>query len=113
MLSRPDGSELPMIVDQAEGLVLHMHQHGGQSITVHILEAQGDWSKLLPVAQQRRPVIDPGFGCISPRQFDNHHMAVQVERDEVARIGCAVVMPYDSIDLVSSPGAVMPSILRH
>ncbi len=100
-----------MIVIEDDRTACDGDQHIEQAIPVHIAEAERNRGQVLPWPQQGGTVVDFSFGGITPRQLDHYHVAIQVDRDEVAGMRWGIVMPNHRIYLERARASVMPVIL--
>src|SRR5713101_7879288 len=83
LLTRLLRDKLCAIVDKHQALILNVYDHIRFAITIHIPEFRGNWCQILTIPKKSRSIIDSRMRCIPPRQFDNHYVPVEVEKDKV------------------------------
>src|SRR5437016_14630394 len=90
-----------------------MYDHVRLAIAIHVSKLRSNWRQILTITKQGRTIIDARTRRISPRQFDDHHMPVEVDKDKVRGIARAIVVAYYSINLKAARPTIFHVILVH
>src|SRR5258708_3987024 len=83
-----------------------MNKHIRFAVAVDILKGQDDWYMVRIWSIERRNHKVPAFARITARKLDHDDLSMQVERDEMAFMAGAVVVPDNGIDLEGARVAI-------
>ena len=75
--------EVCTCVDVDDGLVKNMHFHIKPSISVNVSECDGDWRKVLTIANDGWELVDFGLCTITAWTLNHENVAVKVHGDKV------------------------------
>ena len=102
--------KLRPVVEIGELLIANMHNHVYLAVSIDILKFCGDRGLRWIVANDRRTIIDAGMRNIPAGKLNNHHPAVEVEKNKMGGMRGTVIMSDNLIDLVG-PGIPICRIL--
>src|SRR5205809_5398915 len=100
-----------MVIYEYEMAIPYIDNHIELAISIDILECQGHRCQILPITDQGRANEYPGFCAITARKFYDLYVTVQVQGNEMARVGERVIMAYYNICLKRTRTAIMPVVL--
>src|SRR5258708_14508941 len=92
-------------------MIVNMQDHIRLAIAIHVSNLRSNRRQILTIAKQGRAIIDAGMRRISPRQFEDHYMPVEVDKDKVRGIARAIVVAYYGINLKGARPAICHVIL--
>src|SRR6266699_5076464 len=104
-------AELSVVVDEDQLTPQDGDDHVGCAVAIYITKTEGYHCQVLSRPDQGRTQIKPGFGGIPAGKFDDLHLPVQVEGDEVAGTGHGIVVSHHGVTLERARTPVVQVIL--
>src|SRR6266851_571844 len=101
-----EGTEFTAGINKNNCLILHMDDEVGPAIPVDITEFAGDGYEVGATAKERRTGIDNRVSCIPAGEFYDDHVAIHIQKNEVRRFACAVLVPYYCVYLIGTRHAI-------
>src|ERR1700680_953497 len=94
-------AELRPLVDVDQRLILDMHNHIRLAVAVYITELSRHRRQVLPISKQRWAAVDTRMRRISTRHLNDHHVAIQINKNKMRWVSGTVVVTYDRVNLES------------
>src|SRR5260370_13209679 len=87
--------------------VLHIDDHIGQAISIHILKRESDRCKILSLPDEYRSIVYSRFRGVPPRKLDDDDMLIQIASKEVTWVARLVFVTNNIIALERPRAAIM------
>ena len=100
-------------MDENKMGVLHIDDHIGQAITIHILKRESDRCKILSLPDEYRSIVYSRFRGIPPRKLDYDDMVIQIHNNEVTWVARRVIVTNNSVGLERARAAIMQIVLGY
>src|SRR5690242_2444795 len=90
-----------------------MYDHIRFAIAVYISKLGSNGCQILSITEKGRAVIDTGLRGIATGHFNDDHVAVQIEKDKMRRVGRAVIMTDYRVNLKCARATIGYVLLVH
>src|SRR5258707_14975163 len=105
--STPWRHELGAVIEPDLAVTTVVDLHIRLAVTIGIVKPASDGNVGGFSAKQCRADIVNGFRCVPPRKLDDHRPPVQIQKDKVAQMRCAIVVADHRVRLVGTRVAVV------